>query len=679
MPIFPSGASLFTQLTDVPASYSGEAGKVATVNSFETGLEFTTPSVGAGDVVGPGSATDNAFSRMDGASGKLIQSSVVICNDGGDVTGMATLTLPNTGLHILDTNATHDLIIAPGSNLTSDRTLTIATQDSNRSLTFGGDLTFAGAVNIGGTLTTSAQNLTFTLSGATNVTLPTSGTVATLSNKITEFTAPTANLSMNSNRITNVSNAVDAQDAATKADLSAVVAGLLVKTNCNYASTANVAGVYVGTPAFTLTAAGFGALSIDGFTPAVGNRILLKDQTTAQENGIYTVTVVGDGGTAYVLTRATDFDASAEILTGAYTFIIAGTANAAAGYYLTTPAAITLDTTALSFTQFVNATNYFAGAGMTLSGLTFAVGSGTGITVNADSIEVDFTAVQAKDATLTALAAYNTNGILTQTAADTFTGRTLTTTSSGIVIANGDGVLGNPTINIDITALTQEASPSASNDYLLIYDASALGNKKALIADVVASTIGYHQVGTTPIECWYSPEINSSSATSTALAVAASTSTMYAIPFAAENGGTIDSLAVYVQTAVASTTVRFGIYEATSASNLYPNNLTVDAGESDTSSTGIKSKSISTQISPGRIYYFVVIADNSTGTATGPSLRGVLTSGLSNLLGYNTSLTVPNTMLTISGQTYGALPATFPAGAVTTTGTVPNGFWRFSA
>lgn len=64
------------------------------------------------------------------------------------------------------------------------------------------------------------------------------------------------------------------------------------------------------------------------------------------------------------------------------------------------------------------------------------------------AIQTQLNAKQTSDATLTALAAYNTNGLMTQTAADTFTGRTITGTASEITVTNGDGVAGNPTLSL---------------------------------------------------------------------------------------------------------------------------------------------------------------------------------------------------------------------------------------
>lgn len=87
----------------------------------------------------------------------------------------AVQTFTNTGLHILDTNASHDLIIAPGSDLTADHTLTITTGDADRTVTLGGAITTTGDF-----ITSGDDSITLTTGGATNVTLPTTGTLATL-------------------------------------------------------------------------------------------------------------------------------------------------------------------------------------------------------------------------------------------------------------------------------------------------------------------------------------------------------------------------------------------------------------------------------------------------------------------------------------------------------------------
>lgn len=90
------------------------------------------------------------------------------------------------------------------------------------------------------------------------------------------------------------------------------------------------------------------------------------------------------------------------------------------------------------------------------------------------------TDVQAQDATLTALAAYNTNGLLTQTAADTFTGRTLTA-GTGTSVSNGNGVSGNPTVAVDINGLSADGTPDGAADYVMTYDDSAATLKKVLL------------------------------------------------------------------------------------------------------------------------------------------------------------------------------------------------------
>lgn len=100
----------------------------------------------------------------------------------------AVQTFTNTGLHILDTNASHDLILAPGSDLTADHTLTITTGDADRTLSLGGNLTTLGAWT-----QTGAFTLGLTLSNNTSVTLPTTGTLATVDGALGNCTVTTVN------------------------------------------------------------------------------------------------------------------------------------------------------------------------------------------------------------------------------------------------------------------------------------------------------------------------------------------------------------------------------------------------------------------------------------------------------------------------------------------------------
>ncbi len=180
---------------------------------------------------------------------------------------------------------------------------------------------------------------------------------------------------------------------ANKAYVDQVAQGLDAKPSTRVATTANLAATYANGTAgvgATLTNSGTqAAFAVDGVTPTTNDRVLVKDQTAAAQNGIYVLTTVGSGSANWVLTRATPEDQPAELSGGSFVFVEEGTANGDNGYVFTHTGAPTFGTTALDVTQFSGAGQINAGAALSKSGNQMDVEvDGSSIEVNSDALRV---------------------------------------------------------------------------------------------------------------------------------------------------------------------------------------------------------------------------------------------------------------------------------------------------
>lgn len=179
-------------------------------------------------------------------------------------------------------------------------------------------------------------------------------------------------------KVVNLASPTAATDGANKSYVDNLIQGLSWKQSVRAATTTNG----------TLATAYANASVIDGVTLATGDRILLKDQTTATENGIYTVAASG------APVRATDADLAAELV-NATVYVDQGTVNADKAFVQTANAPITLGTTSLVFAATGGGTTYSAGNGLSLASTTFSVNpvASGGISVAAGGVSIDRTKV----------------------------------------------------------------------------------------------------------------------------------------------------------------------------------------------------------------------------------------------------------------------------------------------
>ena len=351
-------------------------------NALANTVTFTLPG-------GDGSA--GQFLKTDG-SGNLgfstVNQFIDLAGDTGTDTYNTAETLTFTGGSGIDTAVTDNevTVTAAGitnSNLSGSAGITNANL-ANPTLTLGSTTLTLGATTTDVAGLTSLVIDSITINGATVSTSAGNTDIVMSPHGTGTVTVPSGY----EDRAGFTTNSL-----ANKAYVDQVAQGLDAKPSTRVATTANLSATYSNGTAgvgATLTNSGTqAAFAVDGVTPSAGDRVLVKDQTAAAQNGIYVVTTVGDGSSNWVLTRATPEDQPAELSGGSFVFVEEGTANGDNGYVFTHTGNPTFGTTALDVTQFSGAGQINAGAALSKTGNQMDVEvDNSSIEVNADALRV---------------------------------------------------------------------------------------------------------------------------------------------------------------------------------------------------------------------------------------------------------------------------------------------------
>ena len=416
----------------------------------------------------------------------LTSGRVVLAGTSGAVEDSGNLTFDGVTCELTGAITASTTITATGNvaggNITTAGQVEADNIDSTNAIVGGTTITATGNV-AGGNLTTGGDiDATGDIAGGSVTTNVFRGSLPVISSTGTNADISinpngTGSIDVNSAKITSLATPTADGDAANKAYVDSIAEGLDIKASCHAATTGVLPAVTYanGTDGVgaTLTADANGAFAaVDGVTFTINERLLVKDQAAALQNGIYQLSTVGDAGNPFVLTRTTDFDngtPSGEV-PGAFTFIEEGTVNEDNGFVCTTNSPVTIGTTAINWVQFSGAGAISAGAGL----------SKTGDTLNVEVDDVT-TAIVSDEVTVKVSANLTTPNIGVANG-DSFT-------ASGIVTATGNVTGGNLTTGGDVTTVTVTASGAIAGSTTITATGNVAGGNLTTAAAMDSATI----------------------------------------------------------------------------------------------------------------------------------------------------------------------------------------------